>query len=82
MSSIKFHSMPVYNEQCIKAKVKEFNGIVNTNFWTDNVSKEGVHYTCIAVMKIERTNYPQVHLKKCKYKIKKKKISRFIDVEL
>ena len=49
MSSIKFHSMPVYDEQCIKAKVKEFNGIVNTNFWTDNVSKEGVHYTCIAV---------------------------------
>ena len=49
MSSIKFHSMPVYDEQCIKARVKEFIGIVNTNFWTDNVSKEGVHYTYIAV---------------------------------
>ena len=31
--NIKFHSMPVYDEKYIKAKVKEFNGVVNTNFW-------------------------------------------------
>ena len=27
--NIKFHSMPVYDEKYIKAKVNEFNGIVN-----------------------------------------------------
>ena len=29
---IKFHSAPVYNVKCIKTKVKEFNGVVNTKF--------------------------------------------------
>ena len=27
--NIKFHSMPVYDEKYIKAKVNEFNGVVN-----------------------------------------------------
>ena len=31
--NIKFHSMPVYDEKYINAKVREFNGVVNTNFW-------------------------------------------------
>ena len=30
--NIKFHSMLVCDEKYIKAKVKEFNGAVNTNF--------------------------------------------------
>ena len=30
--NIKFHSMPVYDEKYIKAKVREFNGVVKTNF--------------------------------------------------
>ena len=29
--SIKFHSMPVYDEKYIKAKVREFNGVIKTN---------------------------------------------------
>ena len=32
--SIKFHSMPIYDEQYIKAKVREFNGVIKTNFLT------------------------------------------------
>ena len=31
--------MPLYDEKCIKAKVREFNGVVNTNFWGDKVKK-------------------------------------------
>ena len=79
--NIKLHSMPVYDEKYIKAKVKEFNGAVNTHFLGDKVPKEGVDYTFIAcvsidsVMKIEKKNYPQVYLEECKFKIKKKKIS-------
>ena len=33
-------------------------------------------------MKMEKKNYPQVHLEKCKCEIKKKKMVRFIDAEL
>ena len=60
---IKFHSAPVYDEKCIKVKVREFNGSIKTNFLGDKISKENVHYTCIAcitidsVMRIEKKNY-------------------------
>ena len=33
--SVKFHNMPVYDEKCIKAKVREFNGVIKTNFLGD-----------------------------------------------
>ena len=53
----------------------------------NEVPKEGVHYTCIAcinidsVMKMDKKNYPQVHLEEYKNKIKKKKMPEFINVE-
>ena len=58
--NIKFHSMPVYDEEYVKAKVREFNGVVKTNFLGDEIPKENVHYTCIvcitidSVMRIEK----------------------------
>ena len=88
IKGIKFHSNPVYDNKYIKAKVKEFNNVVNTNFWGNKVPKEGVYYTCIAcksidsVMKMERKNYPQVYLEACKYKITMKKMSKFIHAKL
>ena len=86
--SIKFHSMPVYDEKYIKAKVREFNGVIKTNFLGDEVPKENKHYTCIAcitidsVMRMEKKNYLQVYLEECKYKIKITKMNNFIKVEL
>ena len=86
--SIKFHSMPVYDEKYIKAKVREFNGVIKTNFLGDEVPKENKHYTCIAcitidsVMRMEKKNYPQVYLEECKYRMKKTKMTNFIKVEL
>ena len=86
--SIKFHNMPVYDEKYIKAKVKEFNGVVKTNFLGDEIPKENVHYTCTAsitidsVMRMKKMNYPQVYLEKCKYKIKKIRMSKFINTEI
>ena len=35
--SIKFHSTPVYGEKYIKAKVREFNGVIKTNFLGDEI---------------------------------------------
>ena len=86
--SIKFHSMPVYDEKYIKAKVREFNGVIKTNFLGDEVPKENEHYTCIAcitidsVMRMEKKNYPQVYLEECKYRMKKTKMTKFIGAKL
>ena len=75
--NIKFHSMSVYDETYIKAKVREFDGKIKTNFLGDEVPKENMHYTCIAcitidsVMRMDKKNYPQVYLEECKYRVKK-----------
>ena len=88
ISNIKLHSTPVYDEKYIKAKVREFNGVIKTNFLGDEISKENVHYACIAcvtidsVMKMKKMNYPQVYLEECKYKIKKIRMSKFINTEI
>ena len=85
--SIKFNS-PVYDEKYIKAKLREFNGVIKTNFLGDEVPKENEHYTCIAcitidsVMRMEKKNYLQVYLEECKYKMKKIKMIKFIEDEL
>ena len=86
--SIKFHSIPVYDETYIKAKEREFAGKIKTNFLGDKIPKENMHYTCIAsitvdsVMRIDKKNYPQVYLEECKYKAKKIQMSRFINAKL
>ena len=51
--SIKFHSMPVYDEKYIKAKVREFNGVIKTNFLGDKIPKESMYYTCLACITID-----------------------------
>ena len=38
--NIKFHSMPIYNEKYTKAKVREFNGVIKTNFWGNEIPKK------------------------------------------
>ena len=78
--SIKLHKMPDYDEKYVKAKVREFSGMIKTNFIGDEVLKENEHYTCIAcvtidsVMRMENQNYPQVYLEECKYKRKKTRV--------
>ena len=72
--NVKFHIMPVYDEKYIKAKKREFNGVIKTNFLGDEIPKENVNYASIAcvtiesVMKIEKKNYAQVYLEECKDK--------------
>ena len=85
---IKFHSKPVYDEKHLKTKVREFDGVIKTNLLDYYMPKENTHYTCIAcitidsVIKMEKKNYPQVHLDECKYKTRKIQMSRFINTEL
>ena len=66
--NVKFHSMSVYDEKYIKAKVREFNGVIKTKFLGDEIPKENMDYTCMAcitidsVMKMKKKNYTQVYL--------------------
>ena len=66
--NVKFHSMSVYDEKYIKAKVREFNGVIKTKFLGDEIPKENMYYTCMAcitidsVMKMKKKNYMQVYL--------------------
>ena len=86
--SIKFHSKPIYDQKYLKAKVREFDGVIKTNFLGNEVPKENMHYTCIAcitidsVMRIDKKNHPQVYLEECKYRVKKIQMPRFINTEL
>ena len=62
--------------------------MIKTNFLGDEVPKENEPYTCIAcltidsVMRMEKKNYPQVYLEECKYRMKKTKMTKFIEGEL
>ena len=85
---IKFHSEPVYEYEYLKAKVKEFDGVIKTNFLGKGIPKENMHYAYIAcvtvnyVMKLNKKYFPQVFLEESKYKIKKRQMHRFINAEL
>ena len=35
--SIKFHSEPIYKQKYLKAKVREFDGLIKTNFWGNDM---------------------------------------------
>ena len=86
--SIKFLSKPIFDQKYLKAKVREFDGVIKTNFLGNDTPKENMHYTCIAcitidsVMRIDKKNHPQVYLEECKYRVKKIQMSRFINTEL
>ena len=39
----------VYNEKYLKAKLKSYNGKINTNFYSYRISKEGSQFICLSV---------------------------------
>ena len=51
--NIKFHSKPVYDETYIKGQVREFDGVIKTNFSCNEVPKENMYYTCITCINID-----------------------------
>ena len=62
--------------------------MINTLFAGDEISKERIHYICIAaicidsVLRVDKKNYPQVYLEQCKYKTRKRKLVDVIDDEV
>ena len=45
--------MAVYDQTYIKAKVREFEGTIQTNFLGNEVPKENMRYACIACITID-----------------------------
>ena len=41
----KFHSEPIYEGKYLKTKIREFNGVIKTNFLGNSIPKENIHYT-------------------------------------
>ena len=86
--NIKFNSKPVYGQKYLKVKVRQFDGVIKTNFLGNKVPKENMHYACIAcitvdsVLRMDKKNYPQVYLDEYKCKEKKILMSRFLSTEL
>ena len=85
---IKFHSELVYEYKYLKAKIREFDGVIKTNFLGNGMPKENMYYTCIAcitidsVMNSDKKNHPQIYLEECKYRIKRTQIPKLIKTEL
>ena len=83
---LKFTVNLIRDDKYIIAKLKIFNGINRTTFTDNIIPIEKINYACIAaididsVLKIDNKRaYPQAYLEQCKYKLKKRKRSRYID---
>ena len=49
----EFDSEPVCNKKYLKAKVKSYNGKINTNFHNNKLPKEGSQFICLSVILID-----------------------------
>ena len=45
---IKFYSGAIYKQNYLKAKVREFDGVIKANFLSNHMPKENMYYNCIA----------------------------------
>ena len=91
-NSIKkeFDSEPVYNEKYLKAKIKSYNGRINTNFHNNKILKEGSQFIFLflsvllidPVFRTGKNYYPEVFLEECKYVIKEKKMAEYITEDI
>ena len=50
---INFYSELVYEYKYLKTKVREFGGMIKTNFLGNSMPKENTHYTCVAYITID-----------------------------
>ena len=82
---LKFTVSPIRDDKYIIAKLKIFKILNITTFTNNVIPEENTRYTCISaididsVLKIDKKSFPQAYLEQCKYKLKKRKRSRYID---
>ena len=49
----EFAKEPVYNEKCLKAKIKSYNWKIKTNFYNNKIPKEGSQFICLSIILID-----------------------------
>ena len=82
---LKFTVSPFRDDKYIIAKLKIFKNFNIAAFTNNVILEENTRYTCISaididsVLKIDKKAFPQAYLEQCKYKLKKRKCSRYID---
>ena len=82
---LKFTVSPIRDGKYIIAKLKIFKNLNITTFTNNVIPEENTRYTCISaididsVLQIDKKSFPQAYLEQCKYKLKKRKRSRYID---
>ena len=80
----EFDSEPVYKEKYLKAKIKSYNGKINTKFHNNEIPKGGSQFICLSVILINsvvrtgKSYYPQVLFEECKYVVQEKEMPEFI----
>ena len=86
---LKFTVSPVRNDKYIIAKLKIFNRINRTTLTDNAIPIERNHYTCIPAIDIDsalkidnKRAYSQAYLEQCQYKLKKRKLVNFINLEI
>ena len=85
---IKFHSMPVYDEKYIKAKTREFNCVIKTNFLGDEIPKKGAPFTyiaCITVhsfIRMKKNELSTSLFRRMQIQNKEIRMSKFIKTEM
>ena len=85
---LKFAASPIRDDKYILAKLKIFKKKNLTTFNNNIAPMEKNHYICIpaididSVLKIDKKAYPHAYLEECKYKLKKRKLTSFIDSEI
>ena len=97
-SGIKFHSELIYEQIYLKVKIREFDGVIKTNFLGHGTPKENMHYVCIACISIDSVMIlllmlgentmillsvkKKVYLEESKYRVKNIQMSRFRNSQL
>ena len=82
---LKFTVSPIRDDKYIIAKLKIFKNLNITTFTNNVIPEENTRYTCISaididsVLKFDKKPFPEAYLEQCKYKLQKKKRSRYID---
>ena len=90
MLNIKFDSEPIYsdNDKYIKIKIKSYRDQVNTNFQSNEISKEDASKKCLSlimldfVIRASKMYYLQTLLEECKCRITRNKVENLFNNDL
>ena len=85
LQNIKLNALPVYDDRCIKTKMRTYGDKVYTNICGLNVLEDGVKCESFTIISIDSfcvyekyKYYPQVNSDNCAYKIVNNRITDYL----